>query len=295
MEPIFINITSSPNPSQPDDEITFVVEVTSNGNPVTEGNLSVFTTDGDENVIIYDGGLNPEGKIITNYTFETPGMYTIYALYYVGNPPIIHWIVSFQLVLNPALTQTTTNIALPTGEVNQEVSFNIEVLSDNGVPTGTVFIFVYSPNQTDTWTDWKDIDDDGEATFTYTFTQPGTYTAAAVYFGDRTTYNPSWSEYQSFEILPASTTVTLTSNYNPSWYGQLVTFTAQIDPAQEGLMGFFVDNVLVASVNVDSNGIAKYQTATLTPGAHQVVAVFSGNFAFSNIIGQTVLYCCCKC
>ncbi len=85
------------------------------------------------------------------------------------------------------------------------------------------------------------------------------------------------------DAIPAnSTTVAVTSSLNPSSLGTLVTFTATVTTgigtgSLDGAVTFFVDGVPVSggAIGVDANGIATYQTATLTVGDHNITASYA--------------------
>ena len=137
----------------------------------------------------------------------------------------------------------------------------------------------------------------GVAVFSSDSLPAGTYNVISSYSGD-TNFAGSISNMVTLTILgiTSPTTTTLTSLTNPSWYGQLVTFTAAVIPAiASGTVTFFVDGRATATVPV-VNGIAVYSVATLTPGYHNVYAVYNGSTSFepstSNIVVQIVMFCC---
>jgi len=76
------------------------------------------------------------------------------------------------------------------------------------------------------------------------------------------------------------TTTTIMSNDNPSPVGQSVTFTANIGSAaplpEEDNVVFSVDGITVATVGYE--GMAIYQTSTLSAGVHTVTVTFPGDF-----------------
>jgi hypothetical protein len=97
---------------------------------------------------------------------------------------------------------------------------------------------------------------------------------------------------------PLVTIVAVTSSLNPSVYGQPVTFTATVtssgSPVGMGTVTFQEGStILTASVPLDSNGHASFQSATLTAtgGPHTLAAQYNGTagFAPSSVsISQTV-------
>ena len=130
-------------------------------------------------------------------------------------------------------------------------------------------------------------------------TNAGDYTASASYAGDAN-YLPS-SDSEDYIIAKAGTTTALVSDINPSSLGQLVTFTATVTDsvASDDATGTvdFIDTSNANAVICDdvalTSGQAQCQTSTLTTGAHDIQAVYSGaaNFATStsNTLQQVVL------
>ena len=118
----------------------------------------------------------------------------------------------------------------------------------------------------------------------------------AVYTGD-VNFNASTSSVVTI-YPPATSSLSLTSNVNPSTLGQAVTFTATVAfdggaPAAGGPRGtvqFFDGATLMGSANV-SNNQAVLTTSTLAGGTHTIFAQYSGDPTFptaSATYGQTV-------
>ena len=82
------------------------------------------------------------------------------------------------------------------------------------------------------------------------------------------------------------TTATLVANYNPSYSGGPVTFTATVSPIPPGgTVQFKVDGTSVGNaVTVDSNGQATYTTPTLSIGNHTITASYGG---YNNIFSSS--------
>lgn len=103
----------------------------------------------------------------------------------------------------------------------------------------------------------------------------------------------------NFTMGTASTTTTVVSNHNPSFNGQAVTFTATVSVTPPGVGNptgsvQFKDGAsnLGSPVAVDGSGQAQLTTSSLSPGVHQITAVYSptGNFSGSQSqpLAQTV-------
>jgi hypothetical protein len=82
------------------------------------------------------------------------------------------------------------------------------------------------------------------------------------------------------------TTTSLSSNVNPSVFGQSVTITATVAPVSGvvtpgGTVTFSIDSVPLAPVTLNSSGQASLSTSTLAVGPHSVSASYTGDSNFS--------------
>ena len=79
------------------------------------------------------------------------------------------------------------------------------------------------------------------------------------------------------------TATSLTSNQNPSFIGQNVTFTATVTAPSgggvipDGTITFFDGNTILVNKTLDATGAATYSTAALTVGAHSITATYGGD------------------
>ena len=88
------------------------------------------------------------------------------------------------------------------------------------------------------------------------------------------------------------TTTSVSSNVNPSTYGQPVTFTATVSPSgATGTATFSVDGTAVSTQTI-SGGAAAFSTSTLSAGTHSITATYNGdsnyNGSISAALSQTV-------
>ncbi|MEU3183356.1 Ig-like domain-containing protein, partial [Streptomyces sp. NPDC006923] len=126
----------------------------------------------------------------------------------------------------------------------------------------------------------------GVATLTTSSLSVGVHNLTAVYSGD-VTFGGSTSPVDTQTVLGAgTTTTTLTSAPDPSVFGQAVTLTATVAPVPPavgtptGTVSFF-DGATLLGTSALVGGVATLTTSTLSVGAHNLTAVYSGNATFS--------------
>lgn len=290
-----ITFSSDPNPSSVNQVVTFTVVVDGDDGPAASDMVTFLFED---SPIGEEKTLDNDGKAETEYSFTERGV-KLCAVYYHGGTyqPASRYLV--QIVQDDGLTNTTTTVSAdPTSSVaNEVVTFHVTVESHipamDPKPSGQVRLYIFKGDAVyDGFS--VTLGDEGEVDIVYFFNGPGTYTVVAAYEGDEN-YNASKDELE-YVVGESPYTFNLTSNYNPSWYGQMVTFTFTVEPEAFGNVSIYIDETehYVPVVN----GVATYQTATLAPGQHSVVAIFypdeGGDFFIERVI-QTVLYCCCSC
>lgn len=175
------------------------------------------------------------------------------------------------------------------------------VAPGSGAPTGTVS---FTSNGTPLGAaPLQAVSGGAEASIDISDLPAGIYTFEATYAGD-VNYNGSGSSPISHEVLEEApvveTTTTVSSSENPSTFGELVTFTAEVvaadgsDPV--GTVQFSIDGADFGDpVPVGPDGVAESATlASPDPGDHTVIAAFTGvigvvSFAGSgDILTQTV-------
>jgi Bacterial Ig-like domain (group 3) len=126
------------------------------------------------------------------------------------------------------------------------------------------------------------LDASGLATFSTSGLAVGPHSITAVYAGDAT-FSGSTSIALTETVNQAGTSTTLSSNLNPSGYGQSVTFTANITPlTATGTVQFFDGANALGTASV-SAGKASLSTSTLSAGSHSITARYSGD---NNYLGS---------
>jgi len=168
----------------------------------------------------------------------------------------------------------------------------------NPAPTGksVVFTAVVTPNLSGTPTGTVTFKDGatvlatktlggGKATYSTTTLTAGTHSITAVFNGS--TYFTASTSAALSEKIESSTVTTVTSNKNPSEYGQNVTFTATItftgSGSPTGTVTFKNGSVVLGTSTVSASK-ATISTSALTVATHSITGVYSGD---SNFIGST--------
>ena len=178
-----------------------------------------------------------------------------------------------------SLPATTTSIAssLNPSQLGQSVSFTATVSTASGTPTGTIAFM------------------DGPAAIPGCETQPlvagiatcatsslsiGSHPITAAYSGD-TSYSASTSPALDQVVTPLTTAVALSSDVNPSTFGDLVTYTAVVSAPEgsaptSGTVTFYDGVDAIGSSPVDASAVASISIDALLAGSHSITAVFDG-------------------
>ncbi len=117
------------------------------------------------------------------------------------------------------------------------------------------------------------------ATFDTAALTVGTHQIIASYAGDANAEATNSAPYSQI-INAAGVTVTLASSANPATFGSLVTFTATAAGSNGTLTGtvkFEDGGVTIGSAPLSSTGVATFSTATLSTGAHPIIAAYQGD------------------
>ena len=104
----------------------------------------------------------------------------------------------------------------------------------------------------------------------------------ATYNGDAC-FNTKTSANYAQLVYRAGTTTSLSTDVNPSNYGQPVVLTATVSPVGVTNKVFFYDNGnLMGAVSVNSStGLATLSTSNLLPGKHDLTAAYQGDTHYS--------------
>lgn len=208
---------------------------------------------------------------------------------------------SLTVEVDKAETTATVLVSPSPSSEGQAVTIRANIAAaapGSGSPTGTVIFTVDG----DTLGAASLVAGPGgsEATIIESELAPGSYTVVATYAGD-SAYEGSESAPVSHTVIAGAavvaTTTTVSSSQNPSIYGELISFTAQVvaddESAPSGAVQFSVDGTDVGDpVEVGADGTATSPlVSSPAPGDHTVIAAFVGNPGYAgsgDFLTQTV-------
>ena len=279
--------------------ISTTTAVTSSANPSTSGQSVTFTATGSPaaatgTVQFFDGASSLGTATLSGGTASlstsalSVGGHSITAAYNGDSTYAASTSSVLTQTVNGVLVGTTTALtSTPNPSTyGQSVAFTAVVSSLGGTPTGTVTFLDGA-----TTLGSSALDAGGHATLSVSSLSVGTHTVTAQYNGDGT-FSGSTSSGLSQAVNTADTTITLTSNHNPSNNSQPVTFTAAVSASTAtGTVQFFDGATLLGSAPL-SGGVASLTTSTLGGGTHSVTASYGGdgnyNGSTSAVLTQTV-------
>ncbi len=173
------------------------------------------------------------------------------------------WIVMDIVAAPPSITIAQTSTV--TADFNQ----NSDGAAISGFPENTFVSFTASGG---TVAPPSDATSGGAASTVFTPTSNGTATVNGILDDESVPVN--------ITVAAATTAVTLSSNNNPSDFGEAVTFTATVDPAATGTISFIFNMFNMSGPVPIVAGQAQFTTSTLSPGTYTVVAQYSGDATF---------------
>jgi hypothetical protein len=283
-----LTLTSSSNPSNFGDVVTFTALLSSTGNGTPSGTIQFK----DGNTVVGTGDLvNGQAKFST--AALGVGLHSITAVYSGDS--------SFAGTTSDHLTQTvnksgTSAVLISTTNPSmfgQPVTFTATLNSTgngSGTPDGTV-TFKDGTTQLGVVTLAN-----GQAAFVSGGLTVGSHSITAVYNGS-SNFEAATSNGLVQTVNKANTTATVNSSVNPSIYGQSVTLTATVaagGPASGTPTGAvtFLDSSTVLGTVTLNNGQAIFTPLTLAAVEHPITAVYSGDSNFgtstSPVLLQTV-------
>ena len=123
----------------------------------------------------------------------------------------------------------------------------------------------------------------GTAQFVKSNLYTGNHTRITATYNGDACFNTKASANYAQLVYRAGTTTSLSTDINPSNYGQSVVLTATVSPVGVTNKVFFYDNGnLMGAVNVNSaTGLATLSTTNLLPGKHDLTAAYQGDTHYS--------------
>jgi uncharacterized repeat protein (TIGR03803 family) len=261
-----ITLTSSANPSYVDQSVTFTAVVTGSG--VTPTGTVTF----EENQAAVGTVTMSGGQAAFPITFTQRGTLPITASY-SGD-------ISYNPVNSALLKQAVTQYTTTTSMVSnlnpsifgQAVTLTATVSSSGTTATGKVYF------KSGTTTIGNGTLSGGVAAITTSTLAPGSYAITATYSGD-TEHAASVSTTLTQVVNDATSVTTLASSLNPAKSGHTVKFTATVTSSTAKPTGTvtFKDGNTTLGTGTLGNGMANFNTSTLSVGSHNITAVYAGN------------------
>jgi hypothetical protein len=263
-------LTSSPNPSNFGQAVTFTATVTPSQFFKFQFTGTVTFTSGSTtlcNAVTLVGGV-----ATCTYSALQVGSDTVTATY-SGDANFTPSSGGVNQTVNQASTTLTLTSSVNPSGLSSPVTFTATIMPQyGGQAAGTV---AFKDGAT---TLGNSAVSGNAASLTTSGLAIGTHSITAVYSGD-SNFTGSTSNTVSQVVNKATTTTTLASSVNPSVQGKPVTFTAVVSSlagTPTGKVQFLNGTTVLATKSLTS-GSAKYSTSKLPPGANSITAVYEGD------------------
>lgn len=203
------------------------------------------------------------------------------------------------ITVSPDPTQTAITSAPSSSSYGQSDTFNVAVTpvvegsnfsTNNNAPPGTVTLTASTATSTAT-VGTGTLSPSGDVVITTTALPVGTDEVTATYAvqGASGDFAGSRSQPSKVAVAKASSSVALTSDANPSVYGQQVSFTATVSAVAPGsgtptgTVSFAVDGNPIGGVaeNLSGSSVTSPPISDLSVGSHTVTATYSGDANFA--------------
>ena len=178
--------------------------------------------------------------------------------------------------VNQATTTTTVTSNTNPSAFGQTVTFTASVQSTSGgTPTGNVTFFDGGSSLGSATLSGS------SAQLTLASLSLGSHSVTAKYSGD-SNFTTSTSTPVAQSVAQAATATNVSSNSDPSSYGQVITFTATVAPAYSGTptgtVSFFDGSTSLGNATL-SGGVAAFSTSAtaLIAGSHSISAKYNGD------------------
>jgi YVTN family beta-propeller protein len=272
-------ITSSLNPSTYGQPVTLSASVTS-----TAGSPTGIVTFYDGATALGTATLNGSGQALLTTAVFSAGTNSLSAAY--GGDS------NFATSTSGALGQTVskaTTLTVLTGTPNpssagQTVAFVATVSGQyGGGVTGTV---TFNDGQNKVLGTASVVG--GSAGLSVLTLGTGTHSVTAVYGGDGNSLGSTSPVLSQSVVAKTATTTTVSSSLNPSYVGQLVTFTATVTPSAATGTVTFKRGQTVLGTGTLTGGQATFSTSSLSAGLVNIVAAYGGDAQYAGSNSTTI-------
>jgi len=269
-----IAVASSTNPSGFGQAVTLTASVQSSSSGTPTGNVTFF----DGGTSLGSASLSGSSAQLTLASLSL-GSHSVTAKYNGDS----NYTVSVSAAVTQSVSQSGSSTTLTSNanpsSFGQAVTFTAAVQPGySGVPTGTITF-------SDGGTSLASISlSGGSAQLTLSNLSLGSHSITAKYNGD-SNFTASTSTPIAQSVTQAATATNVSSNTNPSSYGQAVTFTATVAPAYNGTptgtVSFFDGSTSLGNANL-SGGVGTFvaQATALIAGSHSITAKYNGDANF---------------
>ena len=273
VNPTSVTLTAASNPAVVNAPVHFLATVSNNNAGAFSGTVS-FTAD---NVVICSAVSLTGVSAGCDITFTSIGHHTVVAEYSGDAQDAGSQSAPLDELIKLALDPLSGLSASPSPQtVTQQVTLTFRAIAPAGgaIPTGMItFSDGTNPLGTASLSG-------GVATFVTGDLTVGSHVLTASYIGD-STYMP-YQAATTEVIQKASTATLLNSNSDTVLSGAAVLLTATVSPTisttLSGSVTFFDGpTVLASGVALNGSNQAVFRTASLSSGAHQIQAVYSGD------------------
>ncbi|WP_426571063.1 Ig-like domain repeat protein [Aquihabitans sp. McL0605] len=273
--PTTTTISSTPNPAQPADTVTFTATTTVDapGGGVPTGVVAFWDGPSMLGAVVPTGGVAQ----LTRSGLSL-GTHSVHASY-SGDA---NWAGSDSLPTDQVVARTPTTTAL-TATANPSVfgeavalKATVATVPAGGTPTGQVQ-FTDGATVLGTVT----VNGSGVATLTTATLPAGSHPIVASYLGDAGD-DVSSSSTVTQVVNKASTTVSVIKLPNPATSGQTVTIKATVSPVApsgltpNGTVTFFDGATSLGTATLDASAVATFSSSGFASGSHTIIATFNG-------------------
>ncbi len=279
-------LSSSQNPSTYGQAVTFTAVVTSVVGAPPDGETVSFMKGG--TTVLGTGALSGGSAGFTTSSLPA-GTNTITAVYSGDSTFVGSTSHAMEQVVSKVATTTALSSSPNPSTYGQAVTFTAVVTSSRGAPPdGDTVTFKEGTTALGTGSL-----SGGSASFTTSTLKVGTTSVKAVYDGDFD-FLGSRSNTVGQLVEKYPTTTKLSSNLNPSNYGQAVTLTATVTsagPTPTGRVTFRNGSATLGFGTLNTSGVAILTTAKIPVGTDSLTATYNGdawNGKSGSAITQTV-------